>query len=153
MLFCFAHWVRTRAWHRIFYCDLASALLWLQNLKHLRPVSCLLARKQFYDRTLVPRIFHEQARTWRRDPRCLRCVCVLSAGMFVRRACSFSTAIFRLPLCPPAPLVYGSKTQRPSSAFYTHIWYVWLHVEADTMNLWDVNTSSQGQRGPRLRFG
>lgn len=38
------------------------------------------------------------------------------------------------------------ETQRPSSAFYTHIWCVCLHVEVDTMNLWEVNTSSQGQR-------
>lgn len=110
--------------HRTSYCDFASALLWLQNLKHLPPVSCLLAWIQLYYRTLVLRTFHQQARTWRRVPR-VQCVCVLSAGMFVQRACSFSTAIFRLPLCPPAPLVYGSETQGDTktqfSILYPHM--------------------------------
>lgn len=105
-------------------------LLWLccgsaVVTKHLPPVSCLLARVQFYYRTLVLRTFHQQARTWRRVPRCAVCVCVLSAGMFVQRACSFSTAIFRLPLCPPAPLVYGSETQGDTktqfSILYPHM--------------------------------
>lgn len=62
----------------------------------------------------------------------VRCVCVLSAEMFVRWACSFSTAIFRLLLCPPAPLVYGSETQGDTktqlSILYPHMVCVCLHV-------------------------
>lgn len=70
--------------HRTSYCDFASALLWLQNLKHLPPVSCLLAWIQLYYRTLVLRTFHQQARTWRRVPRCAMCLCVISWDVFTK---------------------------------------------------------------------
>lgn len=97
--------------HRTSYCDFTSAMLWLQNLKHLPPVSCFAGKDAVLLQDIRAEDFPSAGPT-ERDAGFLglRRVCVLSAWMFVRRACSFSTAIFRLPRCPPAPLVYGSET-------------------------------------------
>lgn len=104
---------------------------------------------QFYCRTLELRTFHQQAQLNVTQgssvcdvSACYQPECLFEGPAASQRPYLDSRGVLLLHLFMAAR---HRETQRHSSAFYTHIWWVCVHVETETISLWEPHTSLRGQ--------